>query len=822
MKLSARIVLIVCSSIIFVGNAFAADLEEIIVTATRRSVGIQDIPYNISAMTGEQLEAANVTNLADLSKAIPGIAYSDLGLRSSGINNQLILRGLNVNIQGSIGAYVPNITVAPVSTYFDNTPLFTPLKISDVERVEVLRGPQGTLYGSGSIGGTLRFIFNKPNPEKFEAKLNTGFNTVEDSDELGFNVDGVVNVPIGDTAALRISAGYEDIAGFTDGSNLAAGIPDGLNVPSSLPLADPTNVFTSPILTETREDTDSAEQYYIRASLLWEITEKLQAQLTYMRQEDDADGLSIQVNPSVAGSQERTHPHVFNSPLKRDVDLVSLELDVDLGFARLESSTSYTSNDTRNAGDLSGIVQQLDILLGGFGFGGYPTTNASLVDFFRLDTKEENIVQELRLVSQSESKFEWVAGFYYQDTDIFVHEFDTVVGFANYANTPGHPFAALLGAPPFLSWANIIAGPPGFVPQSQVDDEVWITSTRDYTIEDIALFGELTYHVTDKWQVTAGARVFWTDSRHDLFSTQPLFGAFVSQDFTDTRGLTTASVRDDVQDEIFKVNTSYDFSDDMMAYFTWAEGFRRGGANAFPTTGINTEDPSLLSFSADTVSNYEIGIKGKAFDKLTYTAAIFRVDWDHPQVAGTFLPGGFGAVFDGEEARTQGIELEGRLSVTDNLLLTAGYTYTDAEFTKDYATPLGPFDAVPDSSAADGDKLPGVPESMATWAVDYFRPINLFGLSELHIRVDGSYRSSATTAASPTAVQFVRLDGFDIWNASLGMSNDHWAISAFVKNIGDETGATAVSRDFTLARPEEAVDFISRPRTIGVMIGYTY
>ena len=259
-----------------------------------------------------------------------------------------------------------------------------------------------------------------------------------------------------------------------------------------------------------------------------------------------------------------------------------------------------------------------------------------------------------------------------------------------------------------------------------------------------------------------------------------------------------------------------------MVYFTWAEGFRRGGANAFPLTGINAEDPSLLSFTADTVTNYEIGIKGKTFDKLTYTAAIYRVDWDNPQVSGTFIPGGFGAVFDGEEARTQGIELEGRFSISEGLQLTAGYTYTDAEFTKAYATPLGPFDAVPDSFAAEGDKLPGVPESMATWAMDYFKPVNLFGLSEMHLRIDGSYRSSVVTAASPTAVEFERLKGFDTWNASIGMSNDHWAISAFVKNIGDETGTTSVIRAFELARPEEAIDYISRPRTIGVMIGYTY
>jgi outer membrane receptor protein involved in Fe transport len=791
-------------------------IEEVLVTATRRTERIQDIPYNISAMSGEQLEAAGVTSLVDLTRTIPGIAYADLGIRSAGVNNQLILRGLNANAQGSIGAYLNNLTPAGVSTYLDDTPLFANLRINDLDRVEVLRGPQGTLYGAGSVGGTLRFIFNRPDPEAFAAKFNVGFGSTEDADDLNYMVDGVINVPISTNAALRISAGYEKQAGFIDGRRLAVG---GFENPR---IANPADPFGSPLATEAVEDVDDADQWYVRASVLWDITDRVEAYLTYQRQEDSADSFAMQTHSAVPGAQERTFDQYFTSPLDREIDLVSLELDIDLGFARLESSTSYTRNEDQNEGDLSGLAMVNDIFAGGFAFGGFPATNGRLSSYYDGSTTAKSFAQELRLVSATEGRLDWVAGFYYQDIEAEFVEDILAPGFADYANTPGHPYTAFLPVPPFFSWADLISGPPGFVPQSAVDAEIFFTYDRPLDIQDIAIFGELTYHVTDAWQVTFGARVFWNENKSSLTSTFPLFGAVAAADGMDPTGLNFAEGKDDVQDQIFKVNTSYDFSDDLMAYFTWSEGFRRGGANAFPLTGFNSEDPSQLSFDPDTVTNYEIGIKGELFDRLTYTGALYRVDWDQPQLAGTFLPSGFQAVVNAEEARTQGVELEGRLQATDELAITAGYTYTDAEFTEDFASALGPSDFAPDFSATDGDRLPGVPESIATWAVDYVRPVNLFGASTVHLRVDGYYRSSVVTASSPMSPQFERLDGFDIWNASLAWSNDQWRASAFVKNIGDEAGVTSVVRDFSIASPTWIIDMVTRPRTIGLLVNYTY
>jgi outer membrane receptor protein involved in Fe transport len=797
-------------------QADAGPLEEILVTATRRSESIQDIPYNISTMSGEQLEAANVSGLADLASTIPGIAYADLGVRSAGVNSQLILRGLNANAQGSIGAYINNLTPAGVSTYMDNTPLFVNLKLYDLDRVEVLRGPQGTLYGAGSVGGTVRFIFNKPDPARFDTDMTVGISSTEDADEPNYIVDGMVNMPLGESAALRISAGFEQHAGFVDGRRLAVG---GFEAPR---LADPADPFGTPLATEYEEDINDADQWYLRASLLWNLRSNLQAYLTYQHQEDSADGFSAQTAPGLTGAKERAIDQYFTSPLDRQVDLFSLELDIDLGFASLESSTSYTINEDHNRGDLSGLAMVNDIFAGGFAFGGYPATNGRLGSYYDGATNVKSFAQEFRLISNGDGRLDWVVGLYYQDIDSDFSEDIAIPSFADYANTPGHPFTAFLPVPPFLSWANLVAGPPGFVSQDAIEAELFFTYIRPQKIEDFAVFGEVSHHLTDQWQVTLGARVFWNENKSSLTSTFPLFGAVASADGMDPSGFNFAEGADDVQDEIFKINTSYDFSDDLMVYLTWAEGFRRGGANAFPLTGFNAEDSSLLTFRPDRVTNYEVGVKGNLSNRLTYTAALFRIDWEDPQLAGTFLPSGFQAVVNAEEARTQGIELEGRLQVTEQLSITAGYSYTDAEFTSDFATPLGPSDLVPDFQGGDGSPLPGVPESIATWAIDYAHPVGNLGASTVHFRIDGYYRSSVVTASSSQSPQFERLDGFDLWNASITWANDHWRVGVFARNITDEVGITAVLRDFSIASPTESLDMIMQPRTIGVTVRYDY
>jgi iron complex outermembrane recepter protein len=198
--------------------AVADDIDEIVVTATRRNVSLSDIPYNISAVGAADIAASGVTDLQGLTHMIPGLVAPDLGPRASNINDTLTIRGLNAS---SVNAESQEIAAPLVSTYVDETPLFANLKMTDIARVEVLRGPQGTLYGSGSVGGTVRMIHNEPDPTTTEVELSTSASHTANAANPSESIDFIGNLPINETMAFRASGGYEKLAGFTDALKVA-------------------------------------------------------------------------------------------------------------------------------------------------------------------------------------------------------------------------------------------------------------------------------------------------------------------------------------------------------------------------------------------------------------------------------------------------------------------------------------------------------------------------------------------------------------------------------------------------------------------------
>ena len=194
-------------------------LEEVVVAATRRAQSTLEVPYNITAVSGQTISDSGLSDLNDIAAVVPGLVTADLGA-DSGVNNSLIMRGLNANNPGATNI-LPNVVEPSVSTYLNNTPVYLNLKLADLNRVEVLRGPQGTLYGSGSVGGTVRFIFNEPDPTGSSAKISVGTSTSSHSGESNYDFDFVGNLALSDTAAIRVAAGVEHLGGVTDATNLS-------------------------------------------------------------------------------------------------------------------------------------------------------------------------------------------------------------------------------------------------------------------------------------------------------------------------------------------------------------------------------------------------------------------------------------------------------------------------------------------------------------------------------------------------------------------------------------------------------------------------
>ncbi|MGH8254120.1 MAG: TonB-dependent receptor plug domain-containing protein, partial [Steroidobacteraceae bacterium] len=370
------------------GAAADTSLEEIVVTATRRNTSTVDVPFNISAVSGAQIEAQNLSNPVDLLRTVPGVSVVDRGIRNSGVVNNVRIRGVNVDA-ATLGDYVV-AGAAAVSSYVNDTPIFANFLLKDIDRVEVLRGPQGTLYGRGSLGGTVRYLLREPVQGETSGEIEGGASTTEGSNGTNSTASGILNVPLGETLALRVNYSHLYDAGVVDYPNLYVLDANGAPVAPNGVL-DPAAQYTS------QTDADWARLDYARLAASWKPSDSAKLVFSLVHQKDSTGGrrqITAPGTPNYAtggvyGDYEQGA--VMLEPSAREVSLASMEGTFDLGFATLTSSTSYTDHTGTSTNDNSGLYAK-----------GWPF----LYDFYpRLmaqkyrDYSDRSFAQELRLVS---------------------------------------------------------------------------------------------------------------------------------------------------------------------------------------------------------------------------------------------------------------------------------------------------------------------------------------------------------------------------------------------------------------------------------------
>ena len=820
-QVSAAVLL---STSVVAGPVAAQELEEIVVTATRREAAVLEIPYNITAVTSTQLSENRITEVNDLVQFVAGISFVDTGPSNRGRRNNITLRGITGDDVSNNGGF-PVPTTAPVSVYIGETPLFIPIQIQDIERVEVLRGPQGTLYGSGSLAGTIRFIPARPDPSAFYAEVSGDVGAITTgSDEWNWGTSGVLNIPVGEQSAFRFSAGYQHWGGFIDMNTLVQFDDPSTaeNSPIGIPTAsDPANINSGFVILPEKEDVNDADIWNIRASFLWNPSERTSVLFSYFRQEDEVDNIQAHFpgfaggvydhilaadnffSPNTAGpinyptgltdfpaSKEYNLPRLLEEPSSRTTDLFALDLDFDLGFASLTSSTSYYEDEQDAIVDVSaGIAQAF-----GYFYGFMPR----LVDKDFTDNYEEGFVQEIRLVSQTDSQFEYVIGGFYQN----VERDDNTIQYI-----PGQTFYDSIS---FGFHANPQLGDINFITRYQSD------------FEDTALFGEFTWHINDAWQVTGGIRAFWQDFAVDTFSQLPYCGIFCG---INDAGDTVVAADQSINDQIFKLNTSYDLNENHMAYFTYAEGFRRGGANGIPLAGPFAASPALLLYEPDQSENYEVGLKGR-LGQTNYTIALYHIDWKNLQINDSAAAGGYDLVANGTEARSRGVELELQGVIGDNFRYSFGYAYIDAQIDDSFEVLDNFFGTIaPIISTQKGDPLPNTSENSFSLSFDYTQPSPVFNDWTLRWHVNGSYRSDAQSglvSLIPGDPQPFTVEGFSIWDASLNMYNgENVNASLYIDNIFDELALTG-GNNSQFVGPRGQTFFIGRPRTAGLRVTYSF
>ena len=229
-------------------------------------------------------------------------------------------------------------------------------------------------------------------------------------------------------------------------------------------------------------------------------------------------------------------------------------------------------------------------------------------------------------------------------------------------------------------------------------------------------------------------------------------------------------------------------------------------------SGVFGEDPIFLSYSPDMTTNYEVGLKGEIGQRLRYSGSVFYIDWADVQIDTGTPNGGFPAIVNGKDARSQGIELELQGGITENLLVSAGLSYVDAELTSDFS--------VGAIQGFSGDQLPSTPNQSVSLGLEYFTQLS-FLPGEFGFNLSGSYRGKAYNALNSTSPDFAEVDGFSYWDATMTWSGEAISGRLFVKNIGDSLGSTGIKTSARVTN-DGAFDLIARPRTIGLALTYTF
>lgn len=742
------------------------------VTAQKRTQTLLEVPQSISVVSSEVLERQQATTFADYTGLAPGLTIQ----QPSPGKGRVILRGINTGgASPTVGVYVDETPFGSSTGLTDGASLAADIDPFDLERIEVLRGPQGTLYGANSLGGVLRFITTAPVLGEHQMRGQMGIETVDGAADAGWSTNGVVNVSIGEMSAIRASGFYREEPGYIEASGPNPG-----------------------------RDVNDLRSSGGRISLLAKPTDALSIRLTALVQDIrsdvgpgfDADPVKLKptrvdpVTSETLGAFTRTQ-RSFPDAQHAKYRLYNATIDWDLGFAEVTSVSSYGESiglayrDTSfNSTDLGLNLGDLTSLLYGV-FAGDPgplgTTNSIRMD-------QEKFTQELRLASRDSDKFEWMIGGYY-------------------TREPGKQLQQYL---PFdiatLQFIdqNITVGPPLFDEEATFDR--LIAARLDSTYKEYAGFGSATWYLTPRFEVTSGVRY----SHNTVSTIQSLAGLL---NFGDS----VSSARSSESIFTWSISPRFEMTDHVSLYARVAKGYRPGGPNVVPPSA-----PADIPehFDSDTLISYEAGIRGETRDRtFSFDASIYYLDWRDIQVIVTYDDPNLGAIdldSNGEKARSMGAELTLAFRPMHGLDVVLNAAYNDAQLKGDLP-PIGGI--VP---GFDGDRLPYAPEWSASASADYQWPV---GTGIAFVGASISAISDQSTDFDPGYLaafgRRLAIDGYETVNLRAGINLGKFDLTVYAKNVNNSHGLIHAG-DY-LTRPGGLVTATTiRPRTIGATIAFSF
>jgi iron complex outermembrane receptor protein len=775
-------------------TAASSTLEEIVVTAQKRAGSVQDTPFSVSATSQEQIRNSGAENITDFARNVAGLSIADLGPGQS----QVAIRGIS---SGQVIRDQPGVK-EQVGVYLDESPisvaLFTPdLELFDLDRIEVLRGPQGTLFGAGSEAGTIRYITTQPKIGVLEGLADAAVEWPKGG-SVGASGRLAVNLPMGDTAAARIVVYEHHLPGFIDAIQ-----PNG----------------------SIRKDVNDGDRRGVRLSVLWKPTEQLSITPRFIYQNLTSNGYpredayNILANPYMT-----TQPAVGIGPRQQytqqregiddDFGLVDLKVDYDFGPATLTSISSYTHRRVtvlRDATQLTGSVS-FDV--------GIPEVRdpSPLFDRTRLNVTSE----ELRLASNGKQTVDWLVGGFFQRV--------------------GRHYGQDLPTPGYDSFNAAAGFPLGPNPVGLVDTPFY--SDINYQLQQYAGFGEATGHITDQWALTGGLRYYhYRENRilnfNGVFAAATPPGGVPGE--VDANGVSPRGI------------LSFKLDEDAQFNAQVSKGFRLGGINDPINLPLCSPQDKIEfggqgNWKDETSKNYEIGGKFRFLErKLTLNVSAFYTDIQNLQATVTAGTCSSRLIFN-VPAQSHGIEAElfARPNSTWDFGLSA--TWVDARLRGSVTSTSSTGVVTIIGGLADGNRLPTAPQVQAVGSVGYTLPLqnqrDFFSVFTVQY-VGSSYSQFENeepgfgqiggTAGDPNAARLIgyggvpsstvisfdaRLPAYSLGNLRAGVRTDRWEVAGYLNNLWDTNAHLAL--DYERGRSARVGYLTNQPRTIGVGAQYKF
>lgn len=730
--------------------------EGIIVTARKVSEGIQDVPLTVTALGAEELQKLGAFEVKDVLLTVPGLTY---GGAQRGLSTYII-RGISTSATApTVGLYLDDISLVTLGNGFSGA--FDPV-FFDMERLEVLKGPQGTLYGGNAMGGAIKYVSAKPSLTKVTGSV-AGQLADTRAGEVSAQTEAAVSIPVvSEKLAIRVGGFYALDGGFID--NIPGGTINNPRV-STTPFPTYTPLVQISPSTFDQPDLNRTETYAGRASALFAsggftLLPAVFYQETHARSQNsfffDSPGL--------------TSTYRFAQPLTEKAGVYSLTATQDFGGVELTSITAFFNRSLRNRADYSTIVSTF--VPPAFGADSFNQTT----------TRVRTFSQELRLASAptSDSPLQWLVGLYY----------------SNQRNQVVQDARSTDLAPVFGT------------------DLLFFGDART-RLKQYAGFGEINYRLTDKLELTAGARVFRIEQEYDAVAD----GVF--------NGGPTAINRPANEDGFNpKVGLSYRLTEDNLVFASATKGFRPGGPNVFAIDPVlcavsleqlgRTAAPE--TFGSDDLWTYEIGTKNEFADrKALINVSAFYTRWTDIQQNFALNSCGFNFTDNAGVAEITGIEFEGRFEPIGGFIIGANLTYNDAEIT---SAPVG-------VSAQTGDRILGTPEWAGNVYADYTAPVS--DRWDVNVRVDFAYQGDirnqfervlpVTFANGPNFIDNPAefRDSYSVVNANVILTDGVIQVRAFGNNLGNERPLIDQEYTFSLQRGSTI-----RPRTFGIAARYNF